>query len=70
MKFAASGLSDVALEPVPVDEWDVQGAWVRVKGRTMVGSQFAGVPGTDGPVSVRSSTSATAPGRTSTRPAT
>ena len=50
MKFAASGLSDVALEPVPVDEWDVQGAWVRVKGRTMVGSQFAGVPGTDGPV--------------------
>lgn len=51
MKFAASGLSDVALEPVPVDEWDVQGAWVRANGRTMVGSQFAGVPGTDGPVS-------------------
>ena len=51
MKFAALGLSDVALEPVPVDEWDVQGAWVRVNGRTMVGSQFAGVPGTDGPVS-------------------
>jgi hypothetical protein len=40
------GLTGVAQEPVPVDVWDVQGAWVRVGGRTLTASQFAGVPGT------------------------
>ena len=40
------GLTGVAQEPVPVDVWDVQGAWVRVGGHTFTASQFAGVPGT------------------------
>jgi aminopeptidase YwaD len=40
------GLVGVAEEPVPVDVWDVRGAAVRVAGRTLVASQFDGVPGT------------------------
>ena len=44
-------LSDVRQEAVPVDVWDMQGAWVRVGGRTVTASQFAGVPGTDGAIS-------------------
>lgn len=49
-ELVAMGLSDVRLEPVPVDAWDFQGATVTVGGRTIVASSFAGVPGTDGPV--------------------
>jgi hypothetical protein len=49
-EFDAMGLSNVRLEGVPVDEWDVRGAWVRVNGRTMLASQFAGVPGTKEPI--------------------
>lgn len=49
-ELAAMGLSDVRLEPVPVDAWDFEGATVTVDGKTMVASSFAGVPGTDGPV--------------------
>ena len=45
-QFKAMGLANVRLEPVPVDVWDVRGASVTVGGRTMTGSQFAGVPGT------------------------
>ena len=40
------GLFGVAEEPVPVDVWDVRGAAVRAGGRTMVASQFDGIPGT------------------------
>ena len=40
------GLAGVSREPVPVDVWDVRGAAVRVGGRTMVASQFDGIPGT------------------------
>jgi hypothetical protein len=45
-QFDDMGLTGAALEGVPVDAWDVQGAWVRANGRTMNASQFAGVPGT------------------------
>jgi hypothetical protein len=45
-RWTAMGLTGVAQEAVPVDVWDVQGAWVRVGGRTLTASQFAGVPGT------------------------
>jgi hypothetical protein len=44
------GLSDVRLEPVPVDAWDFKGARVIVGGREIVASSFAGVPGTDGEI--------------------
>jgi Iap family predicted aminopeptidase len=37
------GLSNVRLEPVPVDVWEVKGASVTVDGRTMTCSQFPGV---------------------------
>jgi aminopeptidase YwaD len=45
-EFRNDGLLNVTLEPVPVDVWDVRGAAVRVNGRTLVASQFDGVPGT------------------------
>ena len=47
-QLTAMGLSDVALENVPVDAWDFKGAWVKVGDRTIVASSFAGVPGTGG----------------------
>lgn len=47
-KLRAAGYSNVKLEAVPVDEWAVHGASVTVGERTMVCSQFAGVPGTAG----------------------
>jgi hypothetical protein len=50
-QFQAMGLANVRQEGVPVDVWDMQGAWVRVNGRTMAASQFDGVPGTNGPIS-------------------
>ena len=49
-EFADMKLADVRQEAVPVDVWDMQGAWVRVGGRTVTASQFAGVPGTDGAI--------------------
>ncbi len=50
-QFQAMGLDYVREEAVPVDAWDMQGAWVRVNGRTMAASTFDGVPGTNGDVS-------------------
>ena len=53
-ELAAMGLSDVRLEEVPVDAWDFEGARVmvgdRVGDKAIIASSFAGVPGTDGPV--------------------
>ena len=49
-QFASMKLANVRQEAVPVDVWDMQGAWVRVNGRTMAASQFDGVPGTNGPI--------------------
>ena len=49
-RFKGAGLSNVRQEAVPVDVWDMQGAWVQVNGRTMAASQFDGVPGTKGPL--------------------
>ena len=49
-EFTAMKLADVRQEAVPVDVWDMQGAWVRVNGRTVAASQFAGVPGTAGAI--------------------
>ena len=49
-QFQAVGLASVRQEGVPVDAWDMQGAWVRANGRTMAASQFDGVPGTHGPI--------------------
>jgi len=49
-QLAAMGLDDVRLEGVPVDAWDFKGASVVVGSREIVASSFAGVPGTDGPV--------------------
>ena len=49
-KFKGAGLVNVRQEAVPVDVWDMQGAWVQVNGRTMAASQFDGVPGTKGPL--------------------
>jgi hypothetical protein len=49
-KFQAMGLANVREEGVPVDAWNMQGAWVQVNGRTMAASQFDGVPGTKGPI--------------------
>ncbi len=50
-RFKAMGLANVRQEAVPVDAWDMQGAWVRVNGRTMTASTFDGVPGTNGNLS-------------------
>lgn len=49
-QLAAMGLSDVAMERVPVDAWEFRGASVMVGDRELVASSFAGVPGTDGPI--------------------
>ncbi len=56
-ELEAMGLSDVRLEPVPVDAWDFKGARVLVDDpeaeggvREIVASSFAGVPGTDGEI--------------------
>jgi hypothetical protein len=49
-QFNDMKLSDVRQEAVPVDVWDMQGAWVRVGGRTVAASQFDGVPGTAGAI--------------------
>lgn len=46
-QFQAMGLANVRQEGVPVDAWDMQGAWVRAAGHTMTASQFDGVPGTN-----------------------
>jgi len=46
-KLRAAGYRNVRLESVPVDEWAVRGAGVTVGGRTLICSQFGGVPGTD-----------------------
>ena len=40
------GLSNVRLEPVPVDAYELLGASVTVGGREMTASQFPGIPGT------------------------
>ena len=50
-RFKAMGLANVRQEAVPVDAWDMQGAWVRVNGRAMTASTFDGVPGTNGNLS-------------------
>ncbi len=50
-QFTGMGLDNVRQEGVPVDVWDMQGAWVRVGGMTFPASQFDGVPGTPGAVS-------------------
>ncbi len=50
-QFQAMGLANVRQEAVPVDAWDMQGAWVRVNGRTMTASTFDGVPPTNGNLS-------------------
>jgi Iap family predicted aminopeptidase len=56
-ELAAMGLSDVRLEPVPVDAWDFKGARVTVDDpeaeggvREIVASSFAGVPGSGGEI--------------------
>jgi len=49
-QFTAMGLANVREEGVPVDAWNMQGAWVQANGRTMAASQFDGVPGTSGPI--------------------
>jgi len=49
-QFTDMKLADVRQEAVPVDVWDMQGAWVRAGGRTVTASQFAGVPGTPGAI--------------------
>jgi aminopeptidase YwaD len=40
------GLSNVRLEPVPLDAWEIQGASVSAGDRNMICSQFPGVPPT------------------------
>ncbi len=45
-KLRAMGLSNVRLEPVPVDVFEFTSASVTVGGRTIVASAFAGVPPT------------------------
>ena len=49
-KLRAMGLSNVRLEKVPVDVWDVRGASLAVGKEEYTCSQFAGVPGVDEPV--------------------
>jgi hypothetical protein len=45
-EFKDMGLSNVRLEPVPVDAYELLGASVTVGGREMTASQFPGIPGT------------------------
>lgn len=45
-QMRAVGLERVRLEGVPVDEWEMRGAWVKVNGRKMIASQWGGVRGT------------------------
>jgi Iap family predicted aminopeptidase len=45
-ELTAMGLSNVRLEPVPVDAWDFKGASVTVGARKMTASSFAGSGGT------------------------
>ena len=45
-QMAAIGLSDVRLEPVPVDAWRFRGASLAVDGDVLPCSSFGGVPGT------------------------
>ena len=49
-KLRGMGLSNVHLERVPVDVWDVRGASVTVDDTEYVCSQFAGIPGVDEPL--------------------
>ena len=49
-KLRGMGLSNVHLEKVPVDVWDVRGASLTVGAAEYTCSQFAGVPGVDAPV--------------------
>jgi aminopeptidase YwaD len=45
-ELRAMGLSNVRLEPVPVDTYELGGASVTVGDREMTASQFPGIPGT------------------------
>jgi N-acetylated-alpha-linked acidic dipeptidase len=45
-QLCADGLSNVHLEAVPTDAWEVQGASVTVGSHVITASQIAGVPGT------------------------
>ncbi len=45
-ELKAMGLSNVRLEPVPVDAYELGGAGVTVGAREMTASQFPGIPGT------------------------
>jgi hypothetical protein len=49
-KLRGMGLSNVHLEKVPVDVWDVRGASLTVGDDVYTCSQFAGVPGVDAPL--------------------
>ena len=49
-KLRGMGLSNVHLEKVPVDVWDVRGASLAVGDNVYTCSQFAGVPGVDAPL--------------------
>ncbi|HEY5169560.1 MAG TPA: M28 family peptidase [Thermoleophilia bacterium] len=49
-KLRGMGLSNVHLEKVPVDVWDVRGASLTVGDDVYTCSQFAGVPGVDSPL--------------------
>jgi hypothetical protein len=48
-EMKAMGLTDVRLEPVPVDVFEFEGASLTVGGRRMTASTFAGVPPTPTP---------------------
>jgi len=50
-EFRAMGLASVRQEGVPVDAWNLRGAWVRVGNRMMVASQYPGARGTTGAIS-------------------
>jgi Iap family predicted aminopeptidase len=45
-EMTAAGLTNVKLEPVPVDAWTIDGASVTVGGRVMKASSYPGVPPT------------------------
>jgi hypothetical protein len=45
-ELTALGLSNVRLEPVPVDSYELRGAGVTIGDREMTASQFPGIPGT------------------------
>lgn len=45
-ELTAMGLSNVRLEPVPVDSYELRGAGVTVGARELTASQFPGIPGT------------------------